>query len=116
VRPASAPTQPYAGTVYLLHLDRPLQGCVNQHGKPVAGHYLGWTARKSPARRVGLHARGQSGSKYMAQARREGIGFRLARVWQDVDRNFERKLKLRKASGRLCPLCADMSAAAALAA
>jgi hypothetical protein len=41
----------------------------------------------------------------MAQARREGIGFRLVRTWSDVDRNFERKLKLRKSSGRLCPLC-----------
>ena len=103
--PASAPSQPYAGTVYLLHLDRPLNGAVNQHGAPSAGHYLGWTVSRSPARRVGLHRRGVSGSKYMAEALREGIGFRLVRTWSDVDRNFERKLKLRKASGRLCPVC-----------
>lgn len=98
-------SQPYAGTVYLLHLERPLGGARNQHGKPSAGHYLGWTRSHSPARRVGLHAKGQSGSKFMAQAKREGIGFVLARTWADVDRNFERRLKLRKASGRMCPLC-----------
>ena len=99
------PLQPYAGTVYLLHLERPLQGCVNQHGKPQAGHYIGFTVSRDPTRRLGLHARGQSGSKYMRQALREGIGFRLVRTWQDVDRNFERKLKLRKASSRMCPEC-----------
>jgi len=104
--PTSAPTRAYAGTVYLLHLDRPLAGAVNQHGAPSAGHYLGWTVSRSPARRVGLHRRGQSGSKYMREALREGIGFRLVRTWSDVDRNFERKLKNRKSSGRLCPLCA----------
>ena len=95
----------YAGTVYLLHLAQPLAGAVNQHGRPKAGHYLGWTASKSPSRRLRLHANGRSGSKFMAQARREGIGFELARTWADVDRNFERRLKMRKASGRMCPLC-----------
>ena len=103
---APTPAQGYAGTVYLLHLERPLRGSQNQFGRPSAGHYLGWTASRSPRRRVGLHRRGQSGSKYMAEALREGIGFRLVRTWFDVDRNFERKLKLRKSSGRLCPVCA----------
>jgi hypothetical protein len=41
----------------------------------------------------------------MRQALREGIPFELVRTWQDVDRNFERKLKRRKASGRLCTVC-----------
>lgn len=98
-------SQPYAGTVYLLHLERPLEGARNQHGAPSAGHYLGWTASRSPSRRVGLHKRGQSGSKYMREALREGIGFTLARVWEGVDRHFERRLKLRKASSRMCPVC-----------
>lgn len=98
-------TQPYAGTVYLLHLDAPLKGARNQHGRPTAGHYIGWTCSPSPARRIGLHARGTSGSKFMAEAKREGIGFTLARLWTGVDRHFERKLKQRKASSRLCPLC-----------
>ena len=98
-------SQPYAGTVYLLHLDAPLRGARNQHGSPKAGHYIGWTCSPSPARRVGLHARGTSGSKYMAQCKREGIEFHLVKVWHNVDRNFERKLKLRKASGRMCPVC-----------
>jgi hypothetical protein len=99
------PSQPYAGTVYLLHLDAPLKGARNQHGRPTAGHYIGWTCSLSPARRIGSHARGTSGSKFMAEARREGIGFVLARLWTDVDRHFERKLKLRKASSRMCPVC-----------
>jgi hypothetical protein len=95
--------------VYLLHLAQPLGAARNQHGKPLAGHYIGYTTSRSPARRVGLHARGQSGSKYMRQALREGIGFVLARTWSNVDRHFERKLKLRKASSRLCPVCAQAS-------
>lgn len=98
-------SQPYAGTVYLLHLERPLGGAQNQHGKPHAAHYLGWTASHSAQRRVGLHARGTSGSKYMRAAYVEGIGFTLVRTWANVSRDFERKLKLRKCSGRLCPQC-----------
>ena len=103
--PTVAPLQPYAGTVYLLHLDRPLAGGCNQHGKPLAGHYLGWTMFPSVTRRVEMHRKGQSGCKYIKQAKREGIGLTLARTWQNVDRNFERKLKNRKAAGRLCPVC-----------
>lgn len=98
-------SQPYAGTLYLLHLDRPLAGARNQHGQPRAGHYLGWTAARSPSRRVGLHARGQSGSKYMRQAYREGIAFRLVRTWSDADRNTERRLKRWKKLAALCPAC-----------
>jgi len=98
-------SQPYAGTVYLLHLAQPLGAARNQHGKPHAAHYLGWTQEKSPSARVALHRAGRSGSKYMREAHREGIDFDVSRVWEDVDRNFERKLKNRKASGRICPLC-----------
>jgi hypothetical protein len=106
-------SQPYAGTVYLLHLDRPLAMGRNQFGPPLASHYLGWTAERSPTRRVGLHRAGRSGSKYMRQAWREGVSGTLVRVWEDVDRHFERKLKRRKASGRLCPLCLAESLARA---
>jgi predicted GIY-YIG superfamily endonuclease len=98
-------SQPYAGTVYLLHLDRPLAMGRNQFGPPASAHYLGWTAERSPTRRVAAHRAGRSGSKYMRQAYREGIVASLARVWPNVDRHFERKLKRRKASGRLCPVC-----------
>jgi hypothetical protein len=108
VSPLAGPTAPsagYAGSVYLLHLERPLAGAQNQHGRPTSGHYIGWTARRSVGPRVALHSAGQSGSKYMRQALREGIGFNLVRVWRDVDRNFERSLKLRKCAARLCPQC-----------
>ena len=103
-------TATYAGTVYLLHLDRPLAAGRNQHGAPQAAHYLGWTASRTATRRVGLHARGRSGSKYMAAALREGIGFRLVRTWSDMSRDDERKLKNRKSSGRLCPVCTGRAA------
>jgi len=100
-----SPSQPYAGSVYLLHLQRPLAGARNQFGPSKAGHYLGWTQSRSVARRVALHARGQSGSKYMRQAYVEGCAFTLVRTWTDMSRDDERRLKQRKASGRLCPLC-----------
>lgn len=102
----SVSSQPYAGTVYLLHLSAPLAGALNQHGRPAAAHYLGWTHERSPEARLSLHRAGRSGSVYMRQALREGITFELARTWQDADRNAERRLKNRKASARLCPLCA----------
>lgn len=95
----------YAGTVYLLHLERPLAGAQNQHGRPSAAHYLGYTVSRDPKRRVKLHAKGQSGSKYMRQAHLEGIAFKLVRVWTDADRHQERKLKLQKKSRALCPEC-----------
>jgi hypothetical protein len=41
----------------------------------------------------------------MLAALREGIGFRVVRTWLDAPRDFERRLKRRKASGRLCPVC-----------
>ena len=69
----------YAGSLYLLHLERPLAGATNQHGRPRAAHYLGWTKSKRVTRRVNAHKRGVSGSKYMRQAFLEGIGFRVAR-------------------------------------
>jgi hypothetical protein len=34
-----------------------------------------------------------------------GIEFKIVRIWDDVDRDFERKLKKRKNAKYLCPNC-----------
>jgi hypothetical protein len=88
------PTQPgVKGTVYLLHLDTPFG-----HAK----HYTGWAA--SLASRLAHHAAG-TGARLMQVVAQAGIGFSLARTWQEVDRNFERKLKNRGGASRHCPIC-----------
>jgi hypothetical protein len=80
------------GTVYLIHFDRPYKH---------ARHYLGWSA--DPARRWDRHTAG-AGSRLMAVIGEAGIGWRVTRVWVG-SRAFERRLKQRKESPRLCPVC-----------
>ena len=99
--------QPYAGSVYLLHLERPLAAARNQFRAPLSAHYLGWTASRTVSPRVRLHRRGQSGSKYMRAAYAERIGFVLVRTWRDVDRRFERRLKGWHKLAALCPTCVE---------
>lgn len=36
-----------------------------------------------------------------------GISFDVVRTWEDGDRNFERSLKNKKHSSRLCPVCQE---------
>ena len=83
----------HTGTVYLLHFDRPLAH---------ARHYVGWSA--DLPKRIEQHRRGLSGARLMAAVKDAGIGFRVARVW-DGDRAFERRIKNRHATPRLCPVC-----------
>ncbi|MGH3737254.1 MAG: hypothetical protein ACRDT6_16805 [Micromonosporaceae bacterium] len=59
-----------AGTVYLLHLDRPYRH---------ARHYTGWTS--DLAGRLAEHAAGH-GSRLLAVVRGAGIGWQLARTWR----------------------------------
>lgn len=79
-------------TVYLLHFSTPLHH---------ARHYLGWA--KDLQSRLSDHQSGH-GSHLTIAARAAGIEFQLARTWPG-GRNEERKLKRRKASPRLCPVC-----------
>ena len=79
--------------VYLLHLDKPLR-----HAK----HYLGFAADDLPAR-LERHASGQ-GARMLAVCVERGITWQLVRTWQG-DRNFERRLKNRRETPRLCPVC-----------
>jgi predicted GIY-YIG superfamily endonuclease len=81
-----------AGTVYLLHFDRP-------YGH--AGHYTGWTA-DLPSR-LADHAAGR-GARLLAVVASAGIGWQLARTWTGT-RAVERALKRQGGASRRCPLC-----------
>ena len=91
--------QPYKGmknvkgTVYLMHLDRPLA-----HSQ----HYIGWST--NPDKREEEHQAGQ-GSAFLKAAKQNGINFEIVRQWHNEDRHFERKLKNRKNARDLCPVC-----------
>jgi hypothetical protein len=90
------------GEVYLLHFNRPLKR---------ASHYLGWA--KDAKKRIALHKKGHSRVGIMNALKANGIGFRVAQVWEGT-RNDERKLKNRKNASKFCPICAKKNEAKAL--
>lgn len=81
------------GTVYLIHLESKIA-----HSQ----HYLGWS--RYLKRRIEHHQNG-TGAKFLAEAVRRQIGFKVVRRWKKSDGNFERKLKNQKNAPRLCPIC-----------
>lgn len=81
-----------AGTVYLLHFDRPYR-----HAK----HYLGWTLDLDA--RLAEHAAGR-GARLLEVVASSGIGWRLARTWPG-GRARERQIKRQGGLSRCCPLC-----------
>ncbi len=81
------------GTAYLLHFDAPYKH---------AAHYRGW-ASDLPAR-LEAHRAG-NGANLISVIQAAGIGWTLARVWEGVDRNYERALKRQGGAARMCPLC-----------
>jgi hypothetical protein len=81
------------GTCYLLCFSRPYRH---------ARHYLGWSEEVDA--RKAAHAAGQ-GARLMAVIAAAGISFEVVRTWPGTDRYFERLLKLRRRSTRLCPDC-----------
>lgn len=83
--------------VYLLHFYPPLK-----HAK----HYIGFTPGTDVTRRVREHKLGLSTSTPLILAAiAQGSKIKLARVWPEGDRKFERKLKNRKNASALCPCC-----------
>ena len=87
------------GHVYLLHLEPGLPVTGNR----VARHYVGFAERDVDAR-VAQHLRRQ-GSPLVAAVIAAGGQVTLERVWSGVDRRFERRLKARHETPRLCPRC-----------
>jgi predicted GIY-YIG superfamily endonuclease len=84
-------------TVYLLHFSRPISE------KHTCQHYIGYTGRDSLKKRLAEHAAGR-GARLTQVALERGISWEVARTWQG-GRALERKLKDKKASPKLCPLC-----------
>lgn len=81
------------GTIYLIHFDRPFK-----HAK----HYLGWA--NDLEGRLEHHRRG-SGANLMRVIKQHNIGWVVARLWENRDRNYERSLKKRGGASRMCPIC-----------
>lgn len=88
-------------TVYLIHFDRPIGNPANPRGQ--ARHYIGCTCELD--RRLQEHRSG-NGSRIMQVVASLGIGWQVARLWENMTREDERRLKNRKNAPRqLCPLC-----------
>lgn len=91
--------------VYLLHFDTPYK-----HAK----HYLGFVESSEGLQaRLTRHAKGQ-GARLLEIVSGAGIGFKLARTWSNASRDFERKLKNRKETPHLCPICNPNAMTAAM--
>jgi predicted GIY-YIG superfamily endonuclease len=86
----------YNGYVYLLHFESKLHH---------AAHYIGFAFPETGVeKRLEVHRSGQ-GAKLLRALNEKGIQYWVARTWDEVDRNFERKLKNQKNSWRFCPIC-----------
>jgi predicted GIY-YIG superfamily endonuclease len=82
--------------VYLIHFETPLKH---------ARHYLGFT-NSDLEDRLARHRAG-GGSKLMRAIKEAKINWSVVRTWEgeNVDRNFERRLKNRKQTHVFCPIC-----------
>lgn len=84
---------PKVGTAYLIHFDQPYK-----HAK----HYRGFCEGKVEDR-LAMHQSG-NGARLLRVLNEAGIGYKVVRIWTDVDRGFERALK-KKAVHSICPIC-----------
>lgn len=87
----------FRGIVYLIHFEKPLKH---------ARHYIGFCEFGNLEKRMEQHRKG-NGSKLMAAVNEAGIGWEVAKIWENVDRSFERRLKNRNGASRFCPFCKD---------
>ena len=84
--------------VYLLHFDKKYHH---------AQHYIGFCDGKDNLEsRMECHRNGR-GAKLIKAITQAGIKFQIARIWENGDRNFERKLKNRKKAKCLYPICKE---------
>lgn len=94
------------GDVYLI--------CFNEYYKH-SKHYLGWTTELE--RRIQQHrditvenldkTSKDRGAVLMAYVNSAGIQWKVARIWQGVELEFELKLKREGHSKKYCPLCCE---------
>lgn len=80
--------------VYLLHFEPSFK-----HAK----HYVGYTTRDDVNDRVAEHLSGR-GARLVRLAAAASCEVTLARIWRDVPRKFELKIKGRSVRPR-CPIC-----------
>lgn len=81
--------------VYLLHINPPYKH---------ARHYLGYA--DDLQRRIAEQQTGRRAAARLPQVViAAGCTLVLARIWPGQDRHFERKLKQRKNTPCLCPIC-----------
>jgi predicted GIY-YIG superfamily endonuclease len=99
VRGSSCRKSVYRGretvAVYVLHIEPPYQH---------AAHYIGYTSRPEVETRVAEHLAGR-GSPLIRAALAAGHKITIAHKWHCGTREFERDLKNRKETPRLCRLC-----------
>jgi len=79
--------------VYLLHFER-----AYRHAR----HYVGYT--EDLEARLAAHRAGH-GARLLEVIDEAGIGWELARLWPDGDRDLERRIKRAGHTPRLCPTC-----------
>jgi hypothetical protein len=90
-----------AGTVYLLHFDRPYGPGGGPNGRGTAKHYIGWASDLDT--RLAEHKAGH-GARLLAVVHAAGIGWTLARTWPG-SRIRERQIKRQGGASRCCPMC-----------
>lgn len=92
------------GTVYLIHM----HGGLDRGGMPgLARHYIGWT--EGPlADRIETHRKG-AGARILRAANNRKISYDVARTWIG-DRFLERRLKQKRATPKMCPVCNPITA------
>jgi hypothetical protein len=88
------------GQVYLLHF---LGGGLGHGSQANVRHYCGWA--ENAEARIAQHMKGTSRARIMEVAHERGVEFTVARVWDNVAREFERKLKNSGGLSRHCPIC-----------
>ncbi len=106
--PVQTVTASVMGQVYLLHFDiKPGEEVAptrEDASKPFhARHYMGWA--ENAQERIDQHYKATSGVKLIEAIHAKGISFTVARIWDDVDRDFERRLKNQGGLNRHCPIC-----------
>lgn len=71
-----------------------------------AGHYIGFVDgdRRKLNRRIKKHREGR-GARLLQVLKENDIEWEVVHVWEDGDRNFERRLKNRGGACRICPVC-----------